>query len=922
MLSLTSLTYAQETEIQYLSGTGNDHTIPWEFYCSNGLNSQKWTTIPVPSCWELQGFGSYNYALVPWEERLNEHGLYRHQFKIPIDWKDKKVNIVFEGVMTDAEVTINGKSAGPIHQGAFYEFKHDISKLLNYGNKENQIEVTVHKHSADSLVNEAERWADYWIFGGIFRPVYLEALPANHMERIATDARANGDFKADIYFQSSKAAAVVMQLQNLDGSSVAEIEQGISNPENKKIRISHNFDNINTWNPEHPNLYLLDFKLLDKSGEVLHKKVIRTGYRTVEIREKDGIYVNEVKIKFKGISRHEFWPESGRTTNKKISILDVNLIKEMNMNAVRFSHYPPNKHFVEACDSIGLFVLHELAGWGPPPYTTEIGKKLVRELVLRDENHPSVLMWGNGNEGGWNPDLDDEFQKHDIQGRETIRPRQMLNKTNTLHYFKYNYLAYDSYIQDKIFFTTEFLHGCWDEGHGAGLDDYWRLMWDNPICAGGFLWNFADEAIVRVDRNNILDLDGNHAADGITGPHRQKEGSFYTVKEIWAPIQFENKFITPHFNGHFNIENRYHFTNLKECDFTAQWLRFSGPDEMQTTQVDGKVNPIDLEPGDKGILTVELPNSWDSYDALYIQAVDPHGKEIYTWSLPLRYPDELNFVPQNTGKAKAIQVSDVGQYILVKSGDQSYEFDKKTGYLTRVISGKQQASLNNGPRFITQQNIEFSGFEQSVDDEGQVILDFSYQGPINKFRNIQYGIKWTIRTDGLLNLDVRGHYMQGITFDYEEQDIKSVQRLADGPFRVWRNRMKGTKLGIWENDYNNTITADPASGYNYPEFKGFYSSLYWARFNDKNKSGMTVHCHTPYTFLRLFTPETPKAVRTGWGTDAMVYYDGDVSFLNAILPIGTMFKEVEDLGPQSQIETVYGWDSEPVRLSLTFDFRN
>jgi hypothetical protein len=133
--------------------------------------------------------------------------------------------------------------------------------------------------------------------------------------------------------------------------------------------------------------------------------------------------------------------------------------------------------------------------------------------------------------------------------------------------------------------------------------------------------------------------------------------------------------------------------------------------------------------------------------------------------------------------------------------------------------------------------------------------------------------------------------------------------------------MKGTSLAVWEDEYNNTITADPESLYDYPEFKGFFSSLYWARLMNHDKSSITVYCHTPYTFLRLFTPETPEEVREGWGTDAIVYPDGDISFLNAIPPMGTMFKKAEDLGPRSQPETVYGWDSEPVRMSLTFDFR-
>lgn len=522
ILSFNLSAYSQETEIRYLSGTGNDDTVPWDFYCSAGMNSEQWTTIPVPSCWELQGFGSYDYGIDPWDERMNENGMYKHDFLLPVAWKGKVVNIVFEGVMTDAEVKINGKSAGTVHQGAFYEFKYDISKLLNYGKKSNRLEVTVHKHSTDSLVNEAERWSDYWVLGGIFRPVYLEVLPVDHIDRIATDAMANGDFKADVFFKSSSAEYMAVELQNLDGSKIAGFEKKILDNGSGVVRVSDHFNDIQTWNPEFPKLYQVDFKLQNQNREVLHQEIVRTGFRTVEVREKDGIYINGVKVKFKGISRHSLWPSSGRTLNKNISILDVSLMKEMNMNAVRMSHYPPDKHFLDVCDSLGLFVLDELGGWGPPPYGTKIGKKLVEELVIRDVNHPSIMLWDNGNEGGWNPDLDDEFYRWDIQQREVIRPRQMFRKINTLHYFKYNYLAYDSYQQDRIFMTTEFLHGCWDEGQGAALDDYWKLMWDNPICAGAFMWNFADEGLVRTDRNNIIDVDGNHAADGITGPYRER----------------------------------------------------------------------------------------------------------------------------------------------------------------------------------------------------------------------------------------------------------------------------------------------------------------------------------------------------------------------------------------------------------------
>ena len=190
---------AQTTEIRYLSGTGSDQTVNWQFFCTAGMNAGKWTTIPVPSCWELQGFGKYDYGFAKDSIRGKEQGLYKYEFNLPEGWNNKKIHLVFEGVMTDAEVKINGQSAGPIHQGAFYSFKYDISSLLNR-NGSNLLEVKVSKHSSNPSVNEAERKADFWIFGGIFRPVYLKAVPHNHIEHVSIDAKANGILNAQVRY--------------------------------------------------------------------------------------------------------------------------------------------------------------------------------------------------------------------------------------------------------------------------------------------------------------------------------------------------------------------------------------------------------------------------------------------------------------------------------------------------------------------------------------------------------------------------------------------------------------------------------------------------------------------------------------------------------------------------------------------------
>ena len=173
-LLLASGVLAQKTEVQYLSGTDKDHTVLWDFMCIKGRNSGSWTKIKVPSNWEFEGFGNYNYGFG--KEDKDEAGLYRHSFTVPVQWKNKSVFIVFEGSMTDTEVKVNGQLAGPVHQGAFYRFRYDITALLK-PNQSNVLEVKVNKVSTNQTVNEAERGADFWVFGGIFRPVLLEAYP-------------------------------------------------------------------------------------------------------------------------------------------------------------------------------------------------------------------------------------------------------------------------------------------------------------------------------------------------------------------------------------------------------------------------------------------------------------------------------------------------------------------------------------------------------------------------------------------------------------------------------------------------------------------------------------------------------------------------------------------------------------------------
>ncbi len=165
------------------------------------------------------------------------------------------------------------------------------------------------------------------------------------------------------------------------------------------------------------------------------------------------------------------------------------------MNAVRMSHYPPDPAFLDAADELGLYVLDELAGW-QGFYDTPTGARLIGQMIRRDLNHPSILFWDNGNEGGWNTDNDGEFARWDPQRRPVLHPWAIHGGINTDHYENY-----DSTVKlsagPEIFMPTEFLHGLYDGGIGAGMRDYWDVMGKSPTVAGGFFWAFADEGIAR-----------------------------------------------------------------------------------------------------------------------------------------------------------------------------------------------------------------------------------------------------------------------------------------------------------------------------------------------------------------------------------------------------------------------------------------
>jgi hypothetical protein len=354
----------------------------------------------VPSNWELQGFGTYNYGHD--KDKGSEQGRYRRTFTVPQGWSEKRVFIVFDGVMTDTEVFVNGKSAGLKHQGGFYRFTYEITDLIKPG--ENLLDVTVSKVSSDASVEAAERQADYWVFGGIYRPVRLEAVPKQFIEWVAIDAQQTGAFRMDVHVngidQGDIIAARITGPVNLppkmtsdrliewssieDANRIGAVEMefpgnfafGRKNAEDDardeplaakpfeaaveggqtKVWLETLVTGHKNWSAEKPYLYVAKVELR-RGDRVVHAVTQRFGFRSFEVRPGSRLYLNGQRVILKGVCRHSFWPDSGRCLSPEISVADVKLIKEMNMNAMRMSHYPPDEHFLDACDELGLYVL-------------------------------------------------------------------------------------------------------------------------------------------------------------------------------------------------------------------------------------------------------------------------------------------------------------------------------------------------------------------------------------------------------------------------------------------------------------------------------------------------------------------------------------------------------------------------------------
>ena len=906
---------AQETEIHYLSGRGVGSEVSWGFNLVEGRGAGGWTFIKVPAHWEQQGFGAYNYGHD--EDKTSDIGFYRLSFPVPEAWQGRHVELVFEGVMTDSYPWVNGTALAP-HKGGFTRFSYDISALLRYGDS-NQLEIEVYEISTDDSIELAERDADYWVFGGIYRPVYLAVSPAERLAHWPIDARADGSLRIPVELAGLTAAAELeLSVETLDGRLMGSPLRQRVEGGTEKVELTGTFSGVSPWNAEQPTLYRARL-VLRRGEEVLHSASKRFGFRSFE-RRVDGFYVNGRRILLKGVNRHVFYPDSGRTSNSERDRRDVELIKSLHMNAVRTAHYPPDVAFLDACDELGLYVIDELPGWHDA-YDTEPARQLVAEMVRRDADHPSILFWANGNEGGHNFDVDADFARHDPQGRLVLHPQKVFSGFDTFHYPTWNELIErldpgslrsrwrDLWGEPLLFLPTEFQHGLYDGGGGASLADFWQAIRSSPLGVGGFLWTFTDEAIARSDRDGALDSAGNYGPDGILGPWREPSGSSIAVAEIFAPVQVlvpaapfpgdSGGELVPHlenWDGRVLLENRFDFLDLGGASLAWRTLRYPELPGPAQELASGRL-PLPVTPPGRQVTVLLDQVPWRQAEVLELLILLPDGREAGRRTAWVQRARNVAWAALPTPPAVPRIVNSADKAVLEDTAAR-VELDAKTGALLALRDGKARLPLAAplatsrvlaGAELPTPEAVRFF---KRLEPRAAVGVDLRYEEPAAAFSWLLLGQGW-VRFSYWL--EAPASPLPGIFFPLEPERVLAFSWLGPGPARVWRNRLAG-QIGWHHKVPSQLVNAGTELGHE-PIFAGYYGPLRRAVF--ELTEGQLELLFEENTYLGVGVPSFPDDAKKA---RAQVLPREGISFLHELTAIGNKFDEPAKLGPAASAE--------------------
>ncbi len=647
-----------------------------------------WDTIPVPSCWQLQGYEHPNYSNVnypypcdpPYVPDANPCGVYERDFDLPCVWG--KVSFVLEGVSSCAFLYVNGSYVG-FTQGSHLQAEFDITPFVRPGT--NVIRVKVLKWCCGSYLEDQ----DFFRMNGIFRGCYLLQRPENHIVDVDVTSKGNC-----ICVRADKRADIAVC--DRDGKQLGFAEDSVeaSFAIAKPIR----------WNAEKPYLYTVK---LERDGEIITQRI---GFRTIQISDRKELLINGAPVKLHGVNHHDTHPTNGWCQTEQELRRDLELMKKLNINCVRTSHYPPSPVFLELCDELGFYVIletdlethgfmrrhansdcgydSESRDWpvSNPAWRKEFLERMAR-AVIRDKNHCSIIVWSTGNENGYGPNHAAVLQWLKGLGDGRLRHCEDASRMgffDNVDVASYMYrslpslaaAAEDPSIPLPVM-LCEYAHAM---GNGPGdVWDYNEVFDRYPNVIGGCVWEWADHTVVvdgvqryGGDFPGELTNEGNFCCDGMVFSDRSLKAGSYEVKAAYQPMR------TAFSGGVLAVTNRYDFTDFSECELVYA-IESDGAAVVQRRIA------MSLAPHETAELPISVPAVSCRY-GLYLTCRLYHGGELVA-----RTQHKL---ADGTKSAYAHGTAAVEErpYEIIFSGERfRYVFSKQFGTFTSmVIDGEEQ----------------------------------------------------------------------------------------------------------------------------------------------------------------------------------------------------------------------------------------
>lgn len=687
---------------------------PANFFALKYDDSQ-WKDFPVPGLFELNGYGDATYKNIgyawatqfdpnpPYISELNNYtGSYRRTFELPKDWKGKDVYFHVGSATSNLTLWVNGKYVG-YSEDSKVAAEFNISKYLKPG--KNLIAMQVMRWCDGSYFEDQ----DFWRFTGIAREVYLYARPKLHAADIRLNAALENNYQDGVlnYKVSLKGGKtdVAITLCDKDGKQIAQATgaQGI-------IKVPK----VNAWTAETPYLYKAYITLKNKQGaaEVIPQKV---GFRNVEIKNAQ-LLVNGQPVLVKGADRHEMDPDGGYVVSLERMIQDIKIMKQLNINAVRTSHYPCDPRWYDLCDEYGIYITAEANleshGMGYEEKSLAKFPEYIVPHIERNEgnvkpliNHPSVIVWSLGNECGYGVNFEKAYDW--VKACDKTRPAQYErggydSKTDIYCPMYIGYEESESYCKSngtKPYIQCEYAHAMGNSE--GGFKEYWDLIRKYPKYQGGYIWDFVDQGLrdkspitgkeiftYGGDYGRYPGSDYNFNCNGIIAPNRRLNPHAYEIQYVLQNVWIKDFDAE---NGSFNVYNENFFKNIDDLSLTA--TLFANGVKLTTVAIpDTKgIAPqatklVKSEALKSAIEKAEAEHATEEITINFAFASDGSQPLVDKGQVMARQQIVLNGyefdkvdAPANTGSK--IEVEETNSYVKVSAERMSVTIGKKTGMI-------------------------------------------------------------------------------------------------------------------------------------------------------------------------------------------------------------------------------------------------